>query len=104
MPPRLTEKQWEEQVSYFAQLCGWSGYHTRDSRRSAPGFPDWVFVRAPELLFVELKSDSGKLNADQERWIEDLRLVELATDGIVRVRVWRPADWADAERILARRG
>ena len=38
----VTEKAFQTAVVELAELCGWKVYHTYDSRRSAPGFPDLV--------------------------------------------------------------
>lgn len=35
------------------------------------GWPDLLFHRGDELRFVEVKSSSDKLSADQMRWIVD---------------------------------
>jgi hypothetical protein len=90
----------------------WRWYHTRDSRRSVPGFPDLVLVRPPRLLFVELKTERGKLTADQVAWLEDLEMVSATFVGRawdppadplpppVEVYVWRPSDRPEIERIL----
>jgi hypothetical protein len=43
-----------------ARRLGYLVYHTHDSRRSAPGFPDLVLCNGQRLLFVELKSRTGK--------------------------------------------
>jgi hypothetical protein len=53
-----------------------------------------VLVRRPDVLFVELKSDAGKVDHDQQRWIDDLRACGQ------RVYVWRPRDWDDVQRVL----
>ena len=37
------------------------------------GFPDYVAVRAPRLVFAELKTAIGKVTLDQEAWLADLR-------------------------------
>ncbi|MBQ1047785.1 VRR-NUC domain-containing protein [Micromonospora sp. C51] len=61
-------------------------YHTHDSRRSQPGFPDLVIVGPGGVLFVELKSEAGKTTADQEKWLAALN------GAGVRAELWRPAD------------
>lgn len=61
-------------------------YHTRDSRRSLPGFPDWCFAGARGVMFRECKAQRGHLRLEQSRWLETLRAAG-ADAG-----VWRPAD------------
>jgi hypothetical protein len=75
----------------------WLVYHTADSRRSAPGFPDCVFVRE-RVLFAELKTDTGRLTYAQRRW---LTMLEKAGQ---EVYTWRPKDLQDIARILALKG
>ncbi len=75
--------------------CRWSGllcYHTADSRRSERGFPDLVVVGPHGVIFRELKAFSGRLTADQRRWLDRL------TEAGANAGVWRPDDWPD--RIL----
>jgi hypothetical protein len=62
-------------------------YHTHNSRRSEPGFPDLTVVGAHGVLFRELKSERGRVTADQRRWLD-----ALAAAG-ADVVVWRPCDW-----------
>lgn len=65
----MTERDWQAEVVKLAQLLGWKkAYHTYDSRRSHSGFPDLVLVR-DRVVFVELKSTSGKLSPAQAEWI-----------------------------------
>jgi hypothetical protein len=85
---RLTEKMFMAQVIELARLFGWLCYHTFDSRRSERGFPDIVMVRPPSILFVELKTDTGRLKPAQCTWLEAL---EQCTG--VEAHVWRPAQW-----------
>ena len=47
----MTEKQFMAQVVELAKLKGWLVYHTYDSRRSEPGFPDLCMVRKGTCLF-----------------------------------------------------
>lgn len=92
----MTEKHWQWQVLQAARLYGWTAYHTFDSRRSAYGFPDLVLVRPPRVLFVELKSATGRLSAVQWFWQQALR----QCPG-VEYHLWRPADRDAALAILA---
>jgi VRR-NUC domain len=72
-------------------LCAWYGvmiYHTHDSRRSEPGFPDLVLV-GKRVLYRELKSQTGGLGPLQERWLSSL---EQAGEN---VGVWRPEHWPE---------
>jgi VRR-NUC domain len=83
----LSEKQYQQQVT---DLCDWLGlryYHTYDSRRSPSGFPDLVIVGRWRTIFVELKSESGRLSAKQAEWINDLRQTGQYA------HVVRPSDW-----------
>jgi hypothetical protein len=80
----VTEAEWQRQVLELAGYYGWRSYHTYDSRRSTPGFPDLVLVRPPELLFVELKTDKGRLSAAQRDWLADL------VDAGAEVYIWTP--------------
>ena len=98
-----TEKQLEAAVVQFAELMGWMSYHAFDSRRSTPGFPDRVFLRPPRILFVEFKTEKGRVSKDQMRWLDMLSMVEVGLGppaGRFSVRVWRPSDWADIEEAL----
>lgn len=102
----MTEKQLQQHVLDLARLLGWRAYHTFDSRHSAAGFPDLVLIKPPRLLFVELKSDKGKLSSAQVEWINDLLFVHFALgqqlrgepkDVPVRVAVWTPQHWWSGE-------
>jgi hypothetical protein len=72
-----------------AELCGRLGlmhYHTYDSRRCEPGFPDSVIV-GTVILYRELKSRDGKLTPEQRRWGSR---IERAGGNW---STWRPIDW-----------
>ncbi len=71
----------------MARLFGWKGYHSWSSVHSPAGFPDWVFLRPPRLVFIELKREIGKLTTKQAEWIYDLS----RCPG-VEVYVFRPSD------------
>jgi len=66
----------------------WS-YHTRDSKRSEKGWPDWVILGPRGSLFRELKSQRGTLSVDQRR--VGAMLTRAGHDWAT----WRPADLFD---------
>ena len=92
--PSLSERQWQQQVLELAALYRWTWYHTHDSRRSPAGFPDLVLVR-DRVLFVELKTDRGRLTTEQLRWQNELYHAG------AEVFVWRPGDLVLVKRVLA---
>ena len=79
-----TEKQFQAKVIQVARICHWAVYHTFDSRRSEPGFPDLCLVRE-RVLFRELKTEKGRLTAYQIAWGK--RLMDAGSD----FAVWRPS-------------
>jgi len=89
----VSERDWQRTVLDLAKLQGWLAYHTRDSRGSEPGFPDWVLVR-DRVVFAELKRDAGKLTREQRHW-----LAQLAAAG-AEAYVWRPRDWDEVKAAL----
>jgi len=96
-PFELSEKHFQQAVLDFAAYNGWKlRYHTLTSIGSQPGFPDLVLVRAPRLIFAELKTEKGRLTIEQSRWLEAL------WDCGQEAFCWRPSDWPAIERVLAR--
>lgn len=100
----LTEKQFMAQVLELAKLQGWLVYHTHDSRRSEPGFPDLVLVRDGRLVFAELKAEKGRVSPVQQKWLNELVQATLtAKTATPAVYVWRPSDWDSIVQTLRRR-
>lgn len=92
-----SETQFQQQVVNLARFYGWSLiYHTHDSRRSNPGWPDLVICRPPEVLFVELKGAKTRVRPEQKEWLAALTACGLET------YLWRPADFDEAHARLAR--
>lgn len=84
------EAVFQQHVLTLAKGLGWSlQYHTHDSRRSAPGFPDLVLVHpvAGRTIFRELKTEKGRISPAQRGWIDGL------TAGGSDAAVWRPTDY-----------
>lgn len=84
--PRMSEKELLQAVKSFAAVLGWLCYHTLWAQGSSPGFPDLTMIRGGRVIFVELKSPTGKLTVHQARWL--LGLAEAGAE----VHVWRPDD------------
>lgn len=94
----MTERQLQQAIVDCARLLGWRSYHTFDSRRSEPGFPDLVLVR-DRVVFAELKSERGRLTREQRAWA-----AALAAAG-AEWHCWRPEDWTsgNVEAVLRAR-
>ena len=85
----LNEKQFQGMVEQALRAGGWKVYHTFNSRRSEPGYPDIhaVHPMTGQSFFAELKMPKGKVSLAQRSWISSLMVA-----GHV-VFVWRPEHW-----------
>jgi len=99
----LTERDFTAQVIQYAKLRGWVVAHFRpaltDKGWRTPvqgdaGFPDLVLARRGHIIFMELKSEKGKLSREQESWLDALE-----GPGVV-VDVFKPSDWPEIEHLL----
>jgi hypothetical protein len=93
-PAQETERAFQSDVVRLARLYGYLCYHTFDSRRSGIGFPDLAMTDGKRILYVELKSATGKVSAPQKLWLS-----MLAHAG-AEVYLWRPADLESIPEIL----
>lgn len=84
----MSEAVLQARVLAHARVLGWMAYHTHDSRRSQPGFPDLVLVseRQGRVLYRELKTERGRLSDAQRVWLRAL------TAAGQDAGVWRPMD------------
>lgn len=97
--PAITEAKFQAQVSGLARVQGWLDYHTHDSRRSDPGFPDCVFVRGERVIFAELKREKGGVTSPKQKaW-----LAALEATGAVEAYLWKPSDWPQITKVLSRK-
>ena len=85
LPPML-EVDFQQAVQDLCKTLGLLYYHTHNSRRSVPGFPDLVIVGPCGVLWRELKTERGRVTRDQQKWIDGLR------EAGENVAVWRPSD------------
>lgn len=100
---RQSEKQFQARVVELARILGYSIYHTHDSRRSEPGFPDLVLVRPPRVLFVELKAGRRRLTDDQAAWMALLERCDQVDAFTLRGRLDGADDLGAFERVLVTR-
>jgi hypothetical protein len=100
------EQSFQTCVLEVARLAGWRTLHILPARRAdgswrtpvggdGKGWPDLTLVRPPRLLFVELKSENGKLRPEQRDWLDRLRLLPQA-----EVYLWTPRDWDELVDVL----
>jgi len=78
---RVTEAAFQQTVIDLAHMLGWKVAHFRPARTEkgwrtpvaadGAGFPDLVLVRE-RVVFMELKSDRGRLSVAQRAWLDDL--------------------------------
>jgi len=98
------EADFQRAVIELAQWRGWRVAHFRKAQNrrgdwrtpvaaDGRGFPDLVLVRE-RVLFVELKTDSGRVSPEQRAWLESLRAAGAGA------HVWRPRDWSEIQREL----
>ena len=102
----VSEKAWLQQVVELARKTGWLVHHSRSSLmrsgrwatalQGAPGLPDLILVRAPRCLFVELKTQTGKVSDHQQQWLTEL----MGCPG-VEMYILRPGDGARLVELLA---
>jgi hypothetical protein len=110
--PPITEAAFQKMVLALAKLHGWRSAHFRPGMNArgkwqtavagdGVGFVDLVLCHdgkgghVPRVLFVELKTDAGKVRPEQREW---LRWLNAAGGTAV---VWRPGMWEAIERELA---
>lgn len=87
----MSEADLQRQVIETAQWHGWLVFHPLPAMHRGrwvtatqgdTGFPDLVLARRGVVLFRELKTDTGRVPPDQQRWAEHLP----------DWGVWRPRD------------
>lgn len=103
--PPLLERDFQAQVIQLAHIFGWRIAHFRPAKTShgwrtavgadGAGFPDLVLAR-DRVVFIELKSDTGRLRDDQTAWHEAL------TAAGAEAYVFRPSQWDELQAVLSR--
>lgn len=85
-PAIETEGQLESKLRLYAKGLGKLYYHTFNSKRSDPGYPDCSILdpQGGTLWVVELKSEDGVVSPAQRRWLEALSKVTRVETGVYK--------------------
>tara|TARA_R110000824_G_scaffold116919_2_gene268669 strand:- start:32 stop:346 length:315 start_codon:yes stop_codon:yes gene_type:complete len=88
----LKEADFQRIVIDMAHLFGWRVAHFRKVQThgrwitavaaDGAGFPDLVMAKLGRVIFAELKTEKGRLSAEQKLWLKALP----------ECVVWRPSD------------
>ena len=97
-----SERQFQNFVIARAKNNGWTYYHAPDNKPDkngrvqhiVAGFPDLVLVKGSKLVFVELKTETGRVSKEQTEWLS-----KLASTGC-ETYVWRPSMWKEVNKFL----
>ena len=102
--PGPSEAEFLRQILQLARLRGWRVAHFRAAgtaagwrtpcQADAAGFPDLVLCRGKRLLWVEVKTDGGRLRGEQTLW---LRALQAAGQTAI---VWQPSMCKEIEAAL----
>ena len=92
---QITEAQWQKTVCDMLDIYHWRWYHANRPKWDKRGLPDLIAVRGTRLLFLELKTMTGKIRREQAEWIDTLRAT-----GKAEVYVIRPCDGDYVEELL----
>lgn len=95
----MTEAEFQTNVIDLAKTLGWLVHHDGgDVRRTTygdPGFPDLVLAKGGRVVFLELKSEKGKLTDTQYAWSEAI---------YEKMHVVRPSDMQWIAQLLGPNG
>jgi hypothetical protein len=94
LPIDISEKEFMSKVIAYAVSRGFLVYHTHDSRRSEPGFPDLIFIRQSRWIVAELKTKGKKPTTAQSKWLKAFGAV------CPEVFTWWPDDFKTIKEIL----
>lgn len=93
-PEPVSEEAFQADVIRLAKSLGYLVYHTRNSKRCEPGYPDLCLCGHGRLIFAELKTRTGTVSPEQAAWLEAIRAAG------VPAFVWRPESWDELSRVL----
>jgi hypothetical protein len=78
----VSEAEWMVAVADRLDFYGWTWHDTWPTHRTpgrwtpehaAKGVPDLICLRPPRVLWLEIKTETGRVSLHQEAWIKGLR-------------------------------
>lgn len=92
----MTEEEFQQSVIELGKIYHWRVYHTRDSRKSEPGFPDLILANGVRIVVAELKSDrkGARVSPEQTWWLVAFAGADIET------YLWTPVDFNDIHVVL----
>ena len=98
----VSESDWQKIVIKIAVRNDWKWYHPPNNlpnkygniQNIVAGYPDLTLVKDKRLLFVELKTDKGRVSKEQKEWQEVLKKAGC------ECYIWRPKDLIEVQKIL----
>lgn len=104
----MLEGDWLVAVGEALDWLGWSWIHHRPGRtgsgwvtatqgNAAAGEPDILAIRVPRVLWLELKTDKGRVSPEQEDW-----LARLKDSGQEAHLIRLPREWDRLMELIAR--
>jgi hypothetical protein len=96
-PEDCPETEFKKWIVKVARERGWKVNHvwkTRNERgvwitTCAPGWPDLTLVRAGRIVFIEVKSRRGRVEPDQDEWLDELAKIPCAEVWVADARQWQ---------------
>lgn len=92
----MTEKELQSAIVDVLDAYGWRFAHFRPAQAQSGnwmtamqghiGYPDITAVKGVKILFIELKSEKGKVRPEQDDWLTDL------ADAYLGVHLVRPSN------------
>lgn len=94
----VRERDLQAQIVEAAELCGWRVVHVDAPAPSCPvcgtyvpplrvaGHPDLELVRGPQLIYLECKTERGRVSLEQEETLARLAQVRFVNTAMVRPR------------------
>ena len=80
----MTEAELQAAIVDTAELAGWLVFHDHDSRLNPAGLPDLVLVKPPRVVFLELKSEKGRVRPEQQIWLDALAGCDTIASALIR--------------------
>lgn len=96
-PEDCPETEFKNWIMRVARERGWKVNHvwkTRNERgvwitTCAPGWPDLTLVRDGRIVFIECKAKRGRVEPDQDEWLDELAKIPCAEVWVADARQWQ---------------